>query len=70
MKNKVLHYSLVILNEYGGYNTTTLCGRMLNYEDDGYNVADKKEQVSCKHCLKDMETYLGKTLMEKSISYK
>ncbi|MDD4110909.1 MAG: hypothetical protein PHS54_05120 [Clostridia bacterium] len=70
MKNKVLHYSLVIPNEYGGLQTTTLCGRMLNYEDDGYNVADKKEEVSCKHCLKAMETYWGKLLMEKGISYK
>ena len=64
--SKVLHRSIIRKTIYGT-NTTTLCGRMDNNLDDGWNVADNKNKVTCKHCLKAKETFWGKKLCKTSV---
>ena len=50
MSRKVLHASKV--TQFNGYTRTgTLCNRMTT-GDDGMNIADGDEEVTCKFCLK------------------
>lgn len=62
----VTHKS-IIRGFQGATITTTLCGRMQSHLEDGYNVGDN---VTCKHCLKAMDTYWGKNLIEQAEAYK
>ena len=67
---KVKHYSIIIKLDNGTILTTTLCGlcgRMDNGLADGWNIAEKIKDVSCKHCLKAMKTVWGKSLIEQSL---
>ena len=40
---------------------------MNNHLDNGWNIADKKEEVTCKHCLKAKNTAWGKKLIKQNI---
>jgi len=42
--------------------TGTLCGRMDNSLEDGWNIAID-EPITCKHCLKALNTPWGKDLV-------
>lgn len=47
----VMHKSRVV--ERPGYTRfTTLCGRMNKASQDGMNIADTDDQVTCKFCLR------------------
>lgn len=41
-------------NQYGGTNYRTLCRRTNRSCDDGMNVADSDDEVTCKFCLNIM----------------
>lgn len=51
----VLHMSRIV--KFGSdkqwTRTTTLCNRMRSL-NDGMNIADKREQVTCKLCLREI----------------
>lgn len=50
-----MHKGRVI--ERPGYTrTTTLCGRMNRANPDGMNIAANDATVTCRFCLKQMET--------------
>lgn len=51
---KVLHQSYVVEYPDGRIRTGTLCGRSA-VTDDGMNVADGSEEVTCKLCLRRLE---------------
>lgn len=64
---KVLHHSIIRKIEHGRL-TTTLCGRMNNFLNDGINVAiEKNEKVTCKHCLNAEKTPWGKEIIKQSL---
>lgn len=46
----VLHHSMIILRTDRTIYTT-LCGRMNAKSRDGMNIANKREEVTCKFCL-------------------
>lgn len=49
----VKHLSITRPNQYGGYNTRTLCGRVNSaYEGEGINDTADKSEVTCKLCKK------------------
>lgn len=56
----VLHKSDNRPNQYGGTNYRTLCGRMNARCDDGMNVAETDEKVTCKFCLRRMAVVSAK----------
>jgi len=62
---KVLHHSIQ-RESHGGVLNTTLCGRMDNNLEDGWNIAEG-EPVTCKHCLNAEQTYWGKKIIEQAI---
>ena len=64
----VLHKSIVRDTGHG-IQTITLCGRMDNSLDDGWNIAEDNEPT-CKHCLNAMKTGWGKKIIEQHNSYK
>lgn len=45
-------------NAYGGTNYRTLCGRTNARCDDGMNVAETDDAVTCKFCLRRMAAAL------------
>ena len=51
----ITHESVMRRNGFGGFTTTTLCGRMQT-QDDGMNIGDK---VTCKLCLKKLAKLSG-----------
>ena len=64
--NKVQHKSIVREGRFGGTLTTTLCGRMDNSSDDGWNVSDK---VTCKHCLNATKQAWGQKVIKIAEDY-
>lgn len=50
---KVLHQSKVVRRREHTITGTT-CNRMSNADEDGFNVADSDELVTCKFCLRIM----------------
>lgn len=51
----VIHMQLIRKNAFGGMTNTTLCNRM-RCTFDGMNLTDKKEKVTCKFCLKLLDS--------------
>ena len=51
----IKHESMVRPNAYGGHTYRTLCGRTNRRCNDGMNVAEEGEQVTCKLCLKKLK---------------
>lgn len=54
MSKQVMHSSHVVRYPDGRTRTGTLCGRS-TLTDDGMNVADGAEVVTCKLCLRRLE---------------
>jgi hypothetical protein len=48
----VTHFAKVTTNKLGWTRTHTLCGRSNSASKDGFNSTDKREEVTCKFCLK------------------
>lgn len=46
-----LHLNYLVPNQYGGYNTGTVCGRENKQSDDGTNSTHVHSEVTCKFCL-------------------
>lgn len=70
MKNKVLHWSIVRESCFGNgtIQSTTLCGRMDNSIEDGWNIAEN-EEVTCKHCLNVAKQPYGQKIIEQANEY-
>jgi hypothetical protein len=52
----VTHFSKINRkNAFGGTTFGTLCNRMNAGSKDGMNCTEKREEVTCKFCLKIME---------------
>jgi len=62
---QVTHKSIIRKTSYGT-NTTTLCGRMDNNLEDGWNVAEG-EEFTCKHCINASKTYWGQEIIKQAI---
>lgn len=54
MARKVLHASKIVKAPFGGTRTTTLCERM-QLGNDGMNVADTNEKVTCRLCIRELQ---------------
>jgi hypothetical protein len=50
------HKSNMKENRFGGWSNRTLCGRSNRASSDGMNVAATDAEVTCKFCLKLMES--------------
>lgn len=48
----VTHFAKVTPNEYGGFRTSTLCGRTNSQSKDGMNSSSNEDEVTCKFCMK------------------
>jgi len=48
-----MHLARIRSNRYGGFNTGSLCGRLNAKSEDGMNLTDKADEVTCKFCRKD-----------------
>jgi len=47
------HLAVTKPNAFGGFNTSTLCGRDLrSYTDDTVNAVEQRQDVTCGHCVK------------------
>ena len=51
---KVIHKQRYIELLHGGNMNTTLCGRVSHADEDGTNVTEKYDEVTCKFCLNQM----------------
>lgn len=60
MTRTVLHASKVVKGPFGSTRTTTLCERM-QLGNDGMNVADNIEQVTCKLCLRRLKAFAARS---------
>jgi len=54
-RKMVQHKDRQYKNRFGGMTYTTLCGRMNAACNDGMNVANTDDEVTCKFCLRRME---------------
>jgi hypothetical protein len=50
-----VHLSKVTPNRWGGFNTTSLCGRLNKQSRDGMNLTATRNEVTCGFCLKLMK---------------
>ena len=66
MKKEVTHKSIIREGKFGSTQTTTLCGRMDNSIEDGWNVG---EEATCKHCQNAMKTFWGKKIIAQAEEY-
>lgn len=48
----VTHLGTMKPNEFGGFNTHTLCRRTNKQSRDGMNSTHKHDEVTCKFCLR------------------
>ena len=67
MKSKITHKQIYKEISETGTLSTTLCGRVNNYQNElneGMNVA---EDFNCKLCLRISKTKWGQTLIKNSI---
>lgn len=46
-----VHLAKITPNRFGGTNTTSMCGRLNKASNDGMNITDVHEDVTCKFCL-------------------
>lgn len=53
-KSMKVHLARVVSNAWGGVNTGSWCRRLHRGSQDGMNITDDKEKVTCKFCLKLM----------------
>ena len=65
MNRQVNHKSIIRKTSYG-IITTTLCGRN-NSRSNNDGFLNVNEDVTCKFCLKAMQTTWGKKLIEASL---
>jgi hypothetical protein len=57
-KSKILHLCRKWKNAYGGYTTTSFCGRVATVSD-GMNLTDKAEEVTCSYCKRILKATEG-----------
>ena len=62
-----MHWSIVTESKWGIHNRT-LCGRMDNSLEDGWNVGENHE-VTCKHCLNASKQPWGQNIIKQADEY-